>query len=57
MELSTLWFTMVDKNTLKQMLDIEDEKVPLALVFLGKAAGDPVVMPRKPVEEVVRYIR
>jgi nitroreductase len=55
--LSTLWFTMFDKGTLKEMLGIEGPAVPLALVFVGKADGNTPVMPKKSVDEVIQFVR
>ena len=55
--LSTLWFTMFDKGNIKQLLGIEGEAVPLAIVMVGKAAAAVEATPRKSFEEVVRYIR
>jgi 5,6-dimethylbenzimidazole synthase len=55
--LSTLWFTMFDKGNIKQLLGIEGEAVPLAMVMVGKAAAPLAAVPRKDLKEVVRYIR
>ena len=46
--LGSLWFTMFDRDRLAQILSLDANKVPLALVCLGKAAADPVPAPRKP---------
>jgi len=48
LDLGTLWFTMFDRNRLAQILSLGADSIPLALVCLGKAAGDPVPAPRKP---------
>ena len=55
--LSTLWFTMFDKNRLKEILGIIDEKIPLALIQIGKTAAPPAAPPRKELKDMVRYIR
>lgn len=46
--LGTLWFTMFDRDRLAQILSLDTNKVPLALVCLGKATADPAPAPRKP---------
>lgn len=48
LDLGTLWFTMFDRDRLAQILGLGANKIPLALVCLGKAAADPVPAPRKP---------
>lgn len=55
--LSTLWFTMFDKKKVSGMLGIEGPEVPLFLVFVGKAAGDTPIMPKKSVEQVLQFVR
>jgi nitroreductase len=55
--LGSLWFTLFERQSLRDILDISAEKVPLALVYLGKAAGDPAPAPRKHIEKKTTYIR
>ncbi|MBW2039948.1 MAG: nitroreductase family protein [Deltaproteobacteria bacterium] len=55
--LGSLWFTFFDKKPMREILGIDLEKTPLALVCLGKAAGEPQHLPRKDVKEKTRYIR
>jgi 5,6-dimethylbenzimidazole synthase len=55
--LSTLWFTLFDKKAMREILGIDAEKTPIALVCLGKADGEPLQVPRKEVKEKTRYIR
>ncbi|UCE33523.1 MAG: nitroreductase family protein [Deltaproteobacteria bacterium] len=55
--LSSLWFTFFDKKPLREILGIDPEKTPLALVCLGKAGAEISKMPRKGVSEKARYIR
>ncbi|MBN1308239.1 MAG: nitroreductase family protein [Chitinispirillaceae bacterium] len=55
--LSTLWFTMFDKENIKQLLGIEGEAVPLSIIMVGKAAVPAPAMPRKSIGETVRYLR
>ena len=55
--LGSLWFTLFDRGSLTTILDIAPEKVPLALVYLGKPAGAPVQAPRKSAEKKTTFIR
>lgn len=55
--LGTLWFTLFDKKALRGILEISDEKTPVALVLLGKPGASPTAMPRKNVKDKTRYIR
>ena len=54
--LGSLWFTLFDKNEMRGILDIPPEKVPLGLVCLGKAGGDPTPAPRKAVSEKTTFV-
>jgi 5,6-dimethylbenzimidazole synthase len=51
----TLWFTLYDKNAIKEILGIAEKMMPLALVCVGKPASSIPAVPRK--EVTVRYIR
>lgn len=55
--LGTLWFTLFDKKALRSILEISDEKTPVALVLLGKPGASPTAMPRKNIKDKTRYIR
>jgi len=55
--LGSLWFTLFDKKALRGILEISDEKTPLALVLLGKPGASPTAMPRKSIKDKTRYIR
>ncbi len=55
--LGSLWFTLFDKKVLREILGIVPEKVPLALVCLGKPATPPSPTPRKELKEKVTHIR
>jgi nitroreductase len=55
--LGSLWFTLFDKKTLRDILEISDEKTPLAIVLLGKPGASPTAMPRKSIKDKTRYIR
>ena len=54
--LGSLWYTLFDKKSLREILKIEEGKDPIALVCIGKAAADPIQTPRKTVKEKVRYL-
>jgi nitroreductase len=45
--LSTLWFTLFDKKAMREILEIDPGRTPLALVCLGKAGGEIPSVPRK----------
>jgi 5,6-dimethylbenzimidazole synthase len=55
--LSSLWFTLFDKAAIREILDIDPAKNPLALVCLGKAGGELTKTPRKDVKEKTTYVR
>jgi len=55
--LGTLWFTLFDKKVLRGILEIGEDKTPVALVLLGKPGASPTAMPRKNVKDKTRYIR
>jgi 5,6-dimethylbenzimidazole synthase len=55
--LGSLWFTFFDKQNLRDILGIDPEKIPVAVVCLGKAAGEPQDMPRKDFKEKTTYMR
>lgn len=53
--LGSLWFTLFEKEALREILGIEPEKDPVALVCVGKPAGEPLHPPRKAVQEKTSY--
>jgi len=55
--LGSLWFTLFDKKAIREILGIEDTKVPLALVCLGQRASDIREVPRRPVKDKTQYLR
>ena len=55
--LGSLWFTLFDKKPMREILDIGDEKNPLAIVCIGKPAGEPMAAGRKDVKDKTIYIR
>lgn len=55
--LSSLWFTLFDKKALREILNIAPEKMPLALICIGKPESLPAPIPRKNINDKVIYIR
>ncbi|NWG03090.1 MAG: nitroreductase family protein [Syntrophaceae bacterium] len=55
--LSSLWYTLFDKKALREILGIVPEKMPLALICLGKPIGSIPPTPRKDLKEKTTYIR
>jgi nitroreductase len=53
--LGSLWFTLSEKDALREILSIAPEKDPLALICVGKPAGEPFQTPRKTVQEKTTY--
>ena len=54
--LGSVWFTLFDKNSVKELLKIDDNKVPLAFVCLGKPAKESGKAPRKPITKKTVFI-
>jgi len=54
---SSLWFTLFDKKTIREILGIVPEKMPLALICLGKPGSSLAPTPRKEVKEKTTYKR
>lgn len=54
--LASLWFTIYDYDVIREILNIEYPKVPLAMVCLGKPAGEPNRISRKDVSEVTKFL-
>ncbi len=55
--LGSLWFTLFDFSRMREILDIDPGKVPLALVCIGNAMVQPVQAARKDALERTRHIR
>ncbi|MFO8163856.1 MAG: nitroreductase family protein [Thermodesulfobacteriota bacterium] len=55
--IGSLWFTFFDKKAMREILSIDQEKTPLALVCLGKPSEEPLQTRRKDVEEKTTYRR
>jgi nitroreductase len=54
---ATLWFTLFDKKVMREILGVPQEKVPLALICLGKAGSEMPPVSRKDMARNIRYIR
>ncbi|HMK36244.1 MAG TPA: nitroreductase family protein [Desulfomonilaceae bacterium] len=54
--LGGLWFTLFEKDSIRQILNIATDLDPVALVCIGKPGGDPFPTPRKEMKEKIRYI-
>jgi len=55
--LGSLWFTLYEKQVLREVLGLDADKDPVALICIGKPAGEPFTTPRKPVQDKTRYMR
>lgn len=55
LSLGSLWFTLFEKDALREILSIGSEKDPVALICVGKPAGEPFQTPRKTVQEKTTY--
>lgn len=55
--LGSLWFTFFDKKEVRKILNIVQEKTPIALICIGKPAGEPIQTARKDVKEKITYIK
>ena len=56
LDLASLFFTMFDKEHLRRILDIADDKTPVALVCIGKPAGPLKPVPRKAIEDKTVFL-
>ena len=54
--LGSLFFTLFEKSHIRRLLDISDEKTPVALVCIGKPGEPQKAVPRKDVTEKTIYI-
>ena len=52
----SVWFTLFDKKSVKELLNIDDNKIPLAFVCLGKPAKESAKAPRKPMTKKTVFI-
>lgn len=56
LDLGSLFFTLFDKKQLRGILDIAEEKTPVALVCLGKPGEPQAPVPRKAIKEKTVYL-
>jgi len=54
--IGSVWFTLFDRGKLQEILDLGSDKVPLAMVCLGKAATAPAPIPRKGFADKTTYL-
>ncbi len=54
--LGGVWFTFFQRQPMREILNVEKDKTPIALVCLGKRAGNVTAMPRKDVKEKIAYL-
>ena len=55
--LGSLWFTLFDRKAIRNILEISDDKTPIALVCIGKSETPPATVPRKEVTAKTIYLR
>lgn len=56
MGLGSCWCGDFDESSLKEILNMNDERVPVAIVAIGYAGFEPMAPKRKSVDEVVTFI-
>jgi 5,6-dimethylbenzimidazole synthase len=56
LDLGSLFFTLFDKSQLRHILDIPEEKTPVALVCIGKPDGPQEPVPRKNISAKTVYL-
>jgi nitroreductase len=54
--IGSVWFTLFDREKLQEILDLASDKIPLALVCLGRAAADATPTPRKNFADKTTYM-
>lgn len=55
--LGTLWFTLYDKDAVREILEVGPEKEVIALLCVGRPSGEPMQTPRKGVQEKTTYLK
>ena len=56
MGLASLWFSIYDHDVIRTILDIENPKIPMAMVCIGKQAGNANRTGRKDVSKVTKFL-
>lgn len=54
--LGSLWFSLMDREAVKALLNIEEKMDLVALVLIGYPAGPINDIPRKPIDKFITYI-
>jgi 5,6-dimethylbenzimidazole synthase len=57
LNLGTLWFTLFDRDVVREILGVDAQKDPMALICIGKPAEDPVQTPRKDAKKRTTYVK
>ena len=55
--LGSLWFTLYDRGAVRKILEISEDKTPIALVCIGKPEKSLATVPRKDVTAKTIYLR
>ena len=55
--LGTLWFTLFDRDVVRELLGVPAEKEPMALICIGKPAAEPLPTPRRNAKDKTTYVR
>lgn len=53
---ASLWFTLFEKGRVREILGVSKEKVPVALLCLGKASAEIPQIPRKNYRDVSSFL-
>jgi 5,6-dimethylbenzimidazole synthase len=56
LHLGSLYFTLFDKDRLRSILDVPEDKTPVAIVCIGKPGAPQKPVPRKPIDEKTIYL-
>ena len=53
---AALWFTLFDRQAMREILGVPKEKVPVALLCLGKASAEIPQTPRKDIKDKTAFL-
>jgi 5,6-dimethylbenzimidazole synthase len=56
LDLGSLYFTLFDEDHLRSILDVPEDKTPVAIVCIGKPGAPQKPVPRKPIDEKTVYL-
>ena len=57
LSLGTLWFTLFDREVVREILGVAAEKDPMALICMGKPAEEPSQTPRRNAKDKTTYVK